>query len=163
MKRLNQDYLRSATFGIEDALVSTTGVVTGIAASGVSHQVVLLAAIVTVSVEALSMGAGEYLSEKAAHELQPKSHTDNLVLGAIIMLLGYVAGGIVPILPLLTNPQSYIYWQSVVYGLAGLFILGFAKGYLTHVPKVRSALEMLIVGGLATIVGVTVGLLLKIG
>ena len=71
--KINPDYLRSIVFGFQDALVSTTGIVVGISAGIDNKQFIILSALVTISVEALSMGAGQYLSEKTVHEL-PQNH-----------------------------------------------------------------------------------------
>lgn len=61
---------REITFGLEDSLVSTLGAVTGIAAGTSSNSTVLLAGIVYVAVESLSMIAGSYLSSKAQREIE---------------------------------------------------------------------------------------------
>jgi VIT1/CCC1 family predicted Fe2+/Mn2+ transporter len=49
-------------------------------------------------------------------------------------------------------------WAGTALALLGLFALGWAKGRLVRVPVVRSGLEVLAVGGVATIIGVIVGL-----
>ncbi len=65
---LHEDYVRSLMFGLQDGLVSTTGVVVGIS-SGVSDKsIIILASLVAVTVEATSMAAGQYSSEKAVHQ-----------------------------------------------------------------------------------------------
>ena len=60
--KINQDYIRSLVFGFQDALVSTTGIVVGISVGVHNKQFIILSALVAISVEALSMGAGQYLS-----------------------------------------------------------------------------------------------------
>lgn len=67
MSQVHEDYLRSALFGLQDGLVSTTGVVVGISTGIDDKSVILLAAFVAVTVEASSMAAGQYSSEKAVH------------------------------------------------------------------------------------------------
>ena len=67
-KRLT-DNIREVVFGLEDSFVSTMGAVSGIAVGSGDMRAVLLAGIVLVAVEALSMAAGSYLSSKAATEL----------------------------------------------------------------------------------------------
>ena len=57
MTKIHQDYFRSILFGFEDSLVSTTGVIAGVAVGSRDAQTILLAAIVTMIVEALAMGA----------------------------------------------------------------------------------------------------------
>lgn len=62
-------YIREIVFGFEDALVSTLGVITGVAVGAQSAFVVILTGTVLIFVEALSMGVGSYLSSKSAREV----------------------------------------------------------------------------------------------
>lgn len=61
--------MRHIVFGLEDGSVSTLGAVTGIAVGTRSGGVVILAGLVIIAVEALSMGAGAYLSSKSARKV----------------------------------------------------------------------------------------------
>ncbi len=61
--------IREIVFGLEDSLVSTLGTVSGIAVGSGQSYVVLLAGMVLVVVEAVSMAAGSYLSSKSATQL----------------------------------------------------------------------------------------------
>lgn len=61
--------LREIVFGMEDGIVSTAGAVIGIAAGTRDPRVVVFAGIVIIIVEALSMAAGSYLSEKSQREM----------------------------------------------------------------------------------------------
>ena len=60
--------LRDAVFGLQDGLISTVGALTGIAAGTGDAGVVVLAGIVIIVVESLSMAAGSYLSSKSQRE-----------------------------------------------------------------------------------------------
>ncbi|MBT3230715.1 hypothetical protein HN358_02950 [Candidatus Uhrbacteria bacterium] len=62
-------FIREIVFGFEDSLVSTLGVVTGVAVGSQSQFVVALTGVVLVFVEGLSMAAGSYLSSKSAREV----------------------------------------------------------------------------------------------
>jgi predicted membrane protein (TIGR00267 family) len=62
-------YIRQLVFGFEDALVSTLGAVTGIAGGSQDNFVVVLAGMVIIFVESLSMGVGAYLSSKSENEV----------------------------------------------------------------------------------------------
>ncbi|MBI2020651.1 VIT1/CCC1 transporter family protein [Candidatus Daviesbacteria bacterium] len=163
MHHIHEDYLRSGLFGIQDGLVSTTGVVIGISA-GVEHKaIIILAAFVAVTVEASSMAAGQYSSEKAVHQMdRTGKHTDSLILGALIMFFGYLLGGMVPIIPtvLFNQPQARIF--AILAAFIGLFILGYTKGHLVKVKPLRSALELFIIGAIATTIGLIVGYLFRV-
>src|SRR3989344_1904721 len=88
--KLHEDYLRSMMFGLQDGLVSTTGVVVGISAGVPDRAVIILASFVAISVEASSMAAGEYSSEKAVHQMDKRGrHKDDLIMGATLMFFSY--------------------------------------------------------------------------
>lgn len=61
---------REVIFGLEDGLVSTLGVVIGIAAATQDVRTVIISGLVVIFVEAISMGAGTYLSTKSEKELR---------------------------------------------------------------------------------------------
>ena len=159
----HEDYIRSAFFGLQDGLVSTTGVVVGISAGVNDKAIVILASLVAVSVEASSMAAGQYSSEKAVHQMDKTGrHTDSLLLGALIMFFAYLGAGMIPILPvIIIGPPNSSYF-SVALALLGLFVVGLVRGKLTGEKPVRNAIELLIIGGTATAIGLVVGYFLKV-
>lgn len=160
---LHEDYIRSAFFGLQDGLVSTTGVVVGISAGVSDKSIVLLASLVAVTVEASSMAAGQYSSEKAVHQMDKTGrHNDNLIMGALIMFIAYLGAGMIPILPVIIvgPPQSSMI--SVILAFMGLFIVGFLRGHLTGEKPLRNAIELFIIGGTATLIGLAVGYFLKV-
>lgn len=82
-KKINKDYihhqkfhfadvLKEIIFGIEDGMVSTLGSITGIAIGSGSHPVVILAGVVIISVESISMGIGSYLSNRSEEEMEER-------------------------------------------------------------------------------------------
>lgn len=159
----HEDYFRSIMFGLQDGLVSTTGVVVGISTGVADKSIIILASFVAVTVEASSMAAGQYSSEKAVHQLDKEGkHTDSLRVGAILMFISYLVAGMVPILPMIIFelPNSRIF--SVTFAFCGLFLLGFVKGRLVKHQPLRSALELLMIGGSATTIGLIVGFILQV-
>ena len=55
-------WLRAATLGANDGLISTSSLIVGVAAAAPSHAAILLAAIAGLAAGSLSMAAGEYVS-----------------------------------------------------------------------------------------------------
>jgi VIT1/CCC1 family predicted Fe2+/Mn2+ transporter len=159
----HEDYIRSAFFGLQDGLVSTTGVVVGISAGVQDRSIVILASLVAVTVEASSMAAGQYSSEKAVHQMDKTGkHTDSLIIGALIMFFAYLGAGMIPIVPviLIGPPVSSI--LGVIFALIGLFTIGYVRGMISREKPLRDAVELLIIGGTATGIGLLVGYLLKV-
>lgn len=62
--------VRDIIFGTQDGLVSTLGVLTGIAQGTQNRDIVILSGFVIVIVESLSMAAGSYLSSKSHRQYQ---------------------------------------------------------------------------------------------
>lgn len=144
-------------FGFNDALVSTTGVIVGISAGTGRKEVVILAGIVTILVEALSMGAGQYLSSKSVHQLKKDSSFRASLLSGLVMFVAYFSAGLVPLLSIVIFPISYSSVVAVTASLLCLLILGYAKGKIVKVSPLRSALEVFIIGGIATTIGIVAG------
>ena len=86
--------LRAGVFGVSDGLVSNTALVMGIAGSGSSHTVILLAGVAGLLAGSFSMAAGEYVSMASQREMyereialeateleeKPEEERDELVL-----------------------------------------------------------------------------------
>ena len=160
---IHEDYLRSIIFGFQDSLVSTTGVIAGVAAGTSQKELVILAGLVTITVESLSMGAGQYMSEKSVHQMDKSGkHTDNLYIGGGLMALSYFLGGLVPLAPILTFRLPLSATLSIAFALVGLFILGFLKAHIVKVNPFKSAFEIFILGGVATLIGLIVGRMFKV-
>lgn len=160
---IHEDYLRSMLFGLQDGLVSTTGVVVGITTGIHDKPIIILAALVAVTVEATSMAAGQYSSEKAVHQMDKSGkHTDSLILGSLIMLLSYFFAGFIPIFPILLLDLSIAPYVSVILSFLTLFTVGYIKGKLVEHHALRSAIEMFIIGGVSTAIGLIVGHFLKV-
>ena len=160
---LHEDYLRSLMFGLQDGIVSTTGVVVGISTGISDKAIIVLAALVAVTVEASSMAAGQYSSEKAVHQMDKSgSHTDNLLIGALIMFISYLMGGAFSVVPIIVFEQPAARFIAIGSAFVGLFIIGYIKGYLVEHKPLRSAVELFIIGSVATTVGIIVGYLFKV-
>ncbi len=162
MVKINEAYLRSGLFGLQDGIVSTTGVVAGISAGIEDKTVIVMAAFVAVMVEASSMAAGQYTSEQAAHQLAAEPHQDNLVVGAFIMFASYFLAGMVPVIPTIILTQPLARYVSIGGAFVALFVVGYVKGKLVNHSAMRSATELLVIGGMATVIGLVVGSIFKV-
>lgn len=164
---LHEDYLRSLMFGLQDGIVSTTGVVVGISTGVSDKAIIVLAAIVAVMVEASSMAAGQYSSEKAVHQMcktgkNKIAHTDSLYVGALIMFAAYLIGGAFSIIPTIIFDQPIARNIAIASSFVGLFVIGYLRGYLIEHRPLRSAFELFAIGSITTVVGIIVGNLLKV-
>jgi vacuolar iron transporter family protein len=64
--------IRELVFGMEDGMVSTLGAITGIAAATHDLFTTVLAGLVVISVESISMGVGSYLSSKSVRAIDER-------------------------------------------------------------------------------------------
>lgn len=211
--------IREVVFGLEDGMVSTMGAITGIAVGTGNHFTIILAGLVIISVESISMAVGSYISSKSeqdmeqrmiaeekeeieefpAHEQEEmeglfiadgwprplaqkmaaetaKNKTlmlremayrelgvvmkagDSPLRNGLLMWASYIGGGIIPIVPyiVITPVQSAIP-VSVGLTLVALFFLGVGTSRFSKRNWLKSGMEMLLLAGLAALVGYFVG------
>ncbi len=78
LARVVETYLRDITFGIEDGIVSTFGVLLGVAVGAKEERIVLLTGLVVIMVEAISMAVGTFLSARSEKERVEKILAEEL-------------------------------------------------------------------------------------
>ncbi|MEK7064427.1 MAG: VIT1/CCC1 transporter family protein [Patescibacteria group bacterium] len=151
---------RETIFGLEDSIVSTLGVVVGIAAGTDSRYIVVLSATIVVVVESLSMTAGTYLSNKSEMEINHaradivrRSLTDSLS-----MAVSYVLGGVISVLPFFFFSPLGAIVPAIVLSVVLLFSIGYIKGKMAKINPVRSGLEMSLVSLTAALLGYLIGI-----
>jgi len=136
--------LRNFIFGVEDSLVSTVG---------------LLAGLVLIVVEGLSMGVGSFLTEETTEEMSGYAPQPlKAFKGAIVMLISYSLAGLIPLAPYAFIQDNTAVIVSVIVSLIGLFGLGIGTSIFYHRPRpwVRG-LKMVVLGGIAVLFGMLVG------
>lgn len=156
-------YVRNFVFGVEDSLVSTVGLLSGVAAAGMGQRALVMTGVVLLFVEAFSMAAGSFLSEYSAEEYAAQAEVPARysIAAGIIMFVSYFFFGLVPLGPYMLFEPMRAFWVSIVLSLLVLFFLGVVSARMFKVSIVKSAARMLFVGGLAIALGIFVGDLLK--
>lgn len=157
--KLKREYFKSFVFGVEDSLVSTVGLLSGVALAGVPAATVVLTGIVLIFVEAFSMAAGEFLSERSTEEFVAQGEVSTLkpVIASGIMFVSYLVSGFVPLSPYFFLPTATALLYSVGSALVALFILGILGARVTKTHFLKRGLQMLLIGGAAILVGVLAG------
>lgn len=161
-RKINPDYIHSGFFGIEDSLVSTTGALAGIAVSASSKEIILATALVIIAVESTSMAASEFISEQTEEDIEKATAPASPLISGLVIFIGYVVAGMIPLIPYLILPHIQAIPVSIIAALIGLFFLGIYKGKVSHKSPTRSALEVLIIGGIAAAIGLAVGIIFKV-
>jgi len=158
-KKFFEITIRNLIFGAEDSLVSTVGLISGIAIAGAPRSSILLTGIILIFVEAFSMAAGSFLSERGTEEIVERKNMPLRypLLGSIIMFFSYFISGFIPLLPYLLTDVFLAFKISVTLSLIALFFLGALSAQRFGVPPLKSGLRMLIIGGIAIALGILVG------
>lgn len=156
-------YVRNFIFGVEDSLVSTVGLLTGIAVAGVPQKTIVVTGLILILVEAFSMAVGSFLSEHSAEDFAAGTETRSgmPVAGGVVMLFSYFLSGFIPLSPYVVFMPGIAVWISIVLSLGALFSLGIISARLAGIPRMKSGIRMLVVGGSASLLGILAGALLN--
>ena len=156
-------YFRNFIFGVEDSLVSTVGLLSGVAVAEVPRATILLTGVILIFVEAISMAAGSFLSEYSAegyvsHAERP---TRSNFISGLIMFFSYFISGFIPLFPYLLWPVDMALKSSVILSVSSLFLLGVAGAKISGTNIFRNGFRMAVVGGVAISVGMIAGNILS--
>lgn len=164
LKSTAEVYLRNFIFGVEDSLVSTVGLLSGIAVAGVSTATIFTTGVILVLVEAFSMGVGSFLAEDSTEDLiEKKKKTDkSAISGGVVMFVSYAIAGIIPLLPYVLFSKETAFAVSVSLTLVALFGLGAISAAQYKGKVVKRGVKTMVLGGLAIAAGVLIGSLLPV-
>lgn len=153
------EYIRNFIFGVEDSLVSTIGLVSGVAVAGQSNKNIILTGTVLIFVEAFSMGVGSLLSENSAEEYEGKKDVAlSKDLGyAMVMFISYLVSGFIIVAPYMFLESGSAFWTSIAISFIGLFLLGVWSGKVARVHWFKRAVSMSVIGGVTILLGIVVG------
>ncbi len=151
--------IRNFTFGVEDSLVSTVGLLAGIAIADLPRSSIVVTGLVLIFVEAFSMAVGSLLSEQSVeeYEIHKEVSLTKPMGAAAVMFFSYVLAGLIPLAPYFHSASTSTVVMSVVFTLFSLFLLGVFNAKMFHVRVWRDGLLTLIMGGIAILVGIIVG------
>lgn len=143
-------------FGVEDSVVSTVGLLSGVVVGDLPRSAVILSGVVLIFVEAFSMGAGEFLSESSAEDYEKHRgvRVSGPLLNGVVMFSSYFIAGFLVLMPYLLLPVDQAFWAAIGISLCALFLLGAGNARLSNVSVLKSAVRMVVVGGLALMVGI---------
>jgi VIT1/CCC1 family predicted Fe2+/Mn2+ transporter len=125
---------------------------------------VILSGLVILAVEATSMGAGSYLSNKTAELVETDGKEKrwvflNSIKAGLIMLFFYVFGGVIPLMPYFFLTTRAAIPVSIFLTILALVGVGFWTGRVTKRSGWRAAVEMVVVSLGAAAIGYGIGLL----
>jgi VIT1/CCC1 family predicted Fe2+/Mn2+ transporter len=158
-KSTRASYLRNFIFGVEDSLVSTVGLVSGIAIVETPVRTIILTGTVLIFVEAFSMATGSVLSEQSAEEFMTHARASyrRPLVDGIIMFFSYFVTGFIPLLPYIFLPAQHAFWTSIIISLVVLAAGGAFSAHISKTNIFRNSARMLIIGSIAIVMGIVVG------
>lgn len=103
------------------------------------------------------------LKEMIMRELKISTEQKSIsIKGGLFMFFAYVIGGIIPLFFYFILPIKSAMPLSIIITLIGLFALGMGTTKFTKQPLLKSGFRILIMGGIALLVGLLAGLLIKV-
>ena len=151
--------IRNFTFGVEDSLVSTVGLLAGISIANVDPKTIVVTGIVLIFVEAFSMGVGSLLSEQSVEQYESNKEVSlsKPGLAALVMFVSYIVAGLIPLTPYILSNNKFAIWWSIGLTLLALGLLGALNAHIFRIRVWKDALLTLVMGGSAIAIGIIVG------
>ncbi|NLE81793.1 MAG: hypothetical protein GX610_19880 [Rhodococcus sp.] len=154
--RLN--WLRAGVMGANDGIVSTAGMVVGVAGAAVGSAALLAAGVAATVAGALSMAVGEYVSVSSQRDALVAQSSDALEAeedgltnpwyAAWASMIAFVAGALVPLLTMLLTPASIAVPATFAAVVVALMLTGGTAAHLGDASKLRGATRA-VLGGVA--------------
>jgi VIT1/CCC1 family predicted Fe2+/Mn2+ transporter len=155
-------WLRAATFGAMDGLVTNIALIAGVGGGGVSPGTIVLAGVARQVAEVLKNNPEEALRVHAQEEMGvDPDNRPNPWTAAISSFVCFSIGGLVPLLPYLLGSTSLRLALSV--GGLGLFGAGVLIARFTRRPWWVSGLRVLLLGATAAAATYGIGALIGVG
>jgi VIT1/CCC1 family predicted Fe2+/Mn2+ transporter len=120
-------YVGAIVLGLNDALVELTGTIAGLTFALTNTRVVALAAIITGIAATLSMGASNYLAQKAEHNPHP-------LKAALYTGIAYLITVIVLVLPYLVL-DKHLYLLAFIIMLISCIVIIFVFNFYLSVAQ----------------------------
>jgi VIT1/CCC1 family predicted Fe2+/Mn2+ transporter len=172
-RRVNPDTVRNVFIGLNDGLVEILGAVSGFFAAFGSAGAVLTAGVTVAVAGALSMAAGAYVaagSEAEVRETEEErrrflgeagraEETDPPLASALVVGLGYVAGALVPLLPVLFGASGML--PTVLAAGTTVVVVSAIVAFLSGMNLRRRIVLNLVITGMAVAVTYAIGLLTR--
>jgi VIT1/CCC1 family predicted Fe2+/Mn2+ transporter len=144
--------------GANDGIVSTAGMVVGVAGASVGSAALLAAGVAATVAGGLSMAVGEYVSVSSQRDALVARRSEALAANedaltnpwyaAWASMIAFAAGALVPLLTVLLAPASIAVPVTFAAVLAALVLTGAAAAHLGDASKLRGA-SRTVLGGLA--------------
>jgi predicted membrane protein (TIGR00267 family) len=100
------------------------------------------------------------MMEEELH-LYPEEYK-NPIKDAVIVGVSATVGSLVPLIPFIFLPIQEAIIGSIILSIIVLFLTGYVKGHLTTGKKIRSGIELAVIGMAAALAGYAIGAILGV-
>lgn len=162
-KRFERKYLPEFVYGGMDGAITTFAVVSGVIGASLNFTIVLILGFANLFADGFSMSIANYMSIKSKNELikNPDKHPAK---SALATFFSFLLIGVIPTLSFVVafitkNPtiiENQFRYSAILTGLA-LLTVGWFRGEVTQKHKLKSAIETLVIGGIAALLAFAVG------
>jgi VIT1/CCC1 family predicted Fe2+/Mn2+ transporter len=165
-KKIDPDRIRNIFLGFNDGLVEILGAVSGFFAAFGSNLTVLLAGLTTAIAGAISMAASAYVASNSEREVRKtqnekhqfldhaaleEEHAGSALVDAGIVSVSYLAGAVLPILPVLLGSSTPL--ASILTGGFTILLVSMVLAFLSGMDIRRRMIMNLVM--IAGAVGIT--------
>ena len=172
-RQVSPEKVRNLFLGLNDGLVEIVGAVSGLFAA-FGNSVAVLAAAFTVAVAgALSMAAGAYIGAGSEAEVRATEEERRRFLGqavaseagerpvvsALVVGVGYFAGALVPVLPVLFGAEGVL--PTVIAGGTMIVAVSAVVAFISGMDVRRRIALNVAITGIAVVVTYAIGLLAR--
>lgn len=168
MKKQNNiaHFLKEIMYGGMDGIVTTFAVVAGFSGANsgnlaLSSSLVLLFGFANLFADATSMGLGNFLSVRSDNANNHKRQKPALT--SIATFLSFLAFGFIPLVPYLIfdSTNKNLFLESLLFTIIALVFLAVVRSKVTHEKPISVIIEVLLIGGTASLVAYFVGTMFK--
>lgn len=147
----SQDRAGAIILGMHDALVSLTGLISGLTFALANQKIIILSAIIASATAALSMGASEYIAEKTRHN-------KHAICTGAITGMAYAITCVVLLIPFYITANTKIaLFVSYAIVVLMIFLCNFCIRHAHNRRWWRHAIEMLIICTTVSVVAFIIG------
>jgi VIT1/CCC1 family predicted Fe2+/Mn2+ transporter len=172
-RHINPEKVRNVFLGLNDGLVEILGAVSGFFAAFRSSTAVLAAGFTVAVAGAMSMAAGAFIGASSEAEVRatederrrflgetvPSQGAESPMASAVVVGVGYFAGALVPVLPMLFGASGLL--PTVITAGGMIIAVSAIVAFISGMAVRRRIVLNVIITGIAVAVTYAVGLLAK--
>lgn len=152
-------YIGDLVYGANDGIITTFAVVAASAGAGMSGTVIIILGIANLVADGFSMGASKYLSLKSEQSVDKAgSGRRSPVHDGTATFAAFVVVGALPLIPFfIPSASAHAFSISTIATGVTFFVVGAARSLVIKKHPLLAGLEMLLVGGAASVIAYGLG------